>query len=101
MEATRLQLAPHAPRSVGHASRVRQNAALTSFAAWFGHTGPILVRVARELTIDHVPPHDQVELRNSFTRGRSHDRHLGIINYKPIQADRELDFETSELSLAA
>jgi hypothetical protein len=24
-------------RSGGHASRVRQNAALTSFVAWFGH----------------------------------------------------------------
>ena len=29
--------AAHAQRSGGHASRVRQNAALTSFAAWFGH----------------------------------------------------------------
>ena len=27
--------AAHAQRSGGHASRVRQNAALTSFAAWF------------------------------------------------------------------
>ena len=29
--------AAHRPRSGGHASRVRQNAALTSFAAWFGN----------------------------------------------------------------
>jgi hypothetical protein len=29
--------APERRRSGGHASRVRQNAALTSFAAWFGN----------------------------------------------------------------
>ncbi len=29
--------AAHVERSGGHASRVRQNAALTSFAAWFGN----------------------------------------------------------------
>src|SRR5215471_18187920 len=37
MEPTRRSSAAHAWRSGGHAPRVRQNAALTSFAAWFGN----------------------------------------------------------------